>query len=131
VQQALERLALLLAREGVGRQNTRHHQGHDHEQRCEQVAVHQHEQLLTLGQLADHVAEPGRYRLQEAAHARRVRGQRGQPDGEGQHDEEQEGHDQHRQHDRLRAADCQHVLGQHSADRCPVARHAGAPVTAK
>ena len=50
VEQRLERLALLLAGEGVGGQHGRHHEGDDQEQRRQQVAVDEHDELLALGQ---------------------------------------------------------------------------------
>ena len=59
VQQRLERLALLLAGEGVGGEHGRHHQRHDQEQRRQQVAVHEHDELLVGGQVEDR-ARPGR-----------------------------------------------------------------------
>ena len=57
VEQRLEGLALLLAGEGVGGEHRRHHERHDEEQRREQVAVHEHDELLVGGQREDRVGE--------------------------------------------------------------------------
>ena len=59
VQQRLERLALLLAGEGVGGQHGRHHQRHDEEQRRQQVAVDSTTSCSRFGQVEDR-AGPGR-----------------------------------------------------------------------
>ena len=66
MEQRLERLALLLAGERVGGQDGRHHQRHDEEQRGQQVAVHQHDQLLALWQRQDRPRQIARDVVEEA-----------------------------------------------------------------
>ena len=70
VQQRLERLALLLAGERVGGQHGRDHQRHDQEQRGEQVAVDEHDELLAGRQREDRVGEVARHRRRGACRRR-------------------------------------------------------------
>ncbi len=111
MQEGLEGLSLLLAGEGVGRQHRRHHQGHDEEEGCQQVAVDEHDELLVGGKLQDRAGQVPGHRAEDPVEVGVRRASRRQPDDEGQEDHEESRYRQHRDDDGLGAAHRDEILG--------------------
>ena len=87
MQQDLEGLALLLAGEGVRREDGGEHQGDDEEERRQKVAVDESDEPFARRQVEDGLGQPAGEGAQHLRDVGRVGVARRQPHAEGKDDE--------------------------------------------